>query len=143
VDEIPEEGFIPKLVDTYWANGAAILVCRDKLIKDCLAARVPTLVAWEGSRLMLMGLDALSTYRRVVAWFPGPAEEAERCLLRFRMLIQGLDTKHWRVYKRKEESNGVLLVHSIDGASVSVSEWLRWRPFSCVEVDQISPLGPK
>jgi hypothetical protein len=74
VDELPEEGFTPRLVDSYWAKGAAIMVCHDESIKDWLAARVPTLV---GSRLKLVGLDALPTYKRVVAWFPGPAEDAE------------------------------------------------------------------
>jgi hypothetical protein len=29
VDWLPEEGFTPKLVDTYWAKGAAIMVCQD------------------------------------------------------------------------------------------------------------------
>jgi len=54
------------------------MVCHDELTKDWLAARVPTLVAWDSSRLKVVGLDAPPTYRRVVAWFPGPAEDAER-----------------------------------------------------------------
>jgi hypothetical protein len=29
VDELPEEGFTPGLVDYYWAKGAAIMVCQD------------------------------------------------------------------------------------------------------------------
>jgi hypothetical protein len=29
VDELPEEGFTPRLVDTYWSKGAAIMVCQD------------------------------------------------------------------------------------------------------------------
>ena len=70
------------------------------------------------SRLKLVGLDALPTYKRVVAWFPGPAEDVERYLLRLHRLNQGLDTRHWRVYQRKEESNGVQLVLSIDMASL-------------------------
>ena len=45
---------------------------------------VPTLVAWEGSRLRLVGLDVLPTYKRVVAWLPGPAEDTERYLQRLR-----------------------------------------------------------
>ena len=60
--------------DSYWAKGAAIIVCHDKLTEDCLAARVPTLVAWEGSRLKMVGLDALPTYKRVVVWFLSPVE---------------------------------------------------------------------
>ena len=28
VDELPEEGFVPRLIDTYWVKGAAILVVR-------------------------------------------------------------------------------------------------------------------
>jgi len=71
VDELPEEGFTPRLADSYWAKGAAIMVCQDELTKDLLAARILTLEAWEGSRLRMVGLDALLTYKRVVACFPG------------------------------------------------------------------------
>jgi len=143
VDELPEEGFTPKLVDSYWAKRAAITVCHDEFSKDWLAARVPTLVAWGGSRLKLVGLDALPTYRRVVAWFPGPAEDVERYLLQLHRLNQGLDTGYWRVYERREESNRVRLVLSIDAASVSVLERLRWRPFSGVGQATFSLLGAK
>jgi hypothetical protein len=30
VDELPEEGFTPGLADSYWAKGAAIMVCQDQ-----------------------------------------------------------------------------------------------------------------
>jgi len=65
-DELPEEGFTPRPVDSYWAKGAAIIVCHDEMTKDWLDARVPILAAWEGCRLKIMGLDALPTYKRVV-----------------------------------------------------------------------------
>jgi len=126
VDELPEEGLTPRLIGSYWAKGAAIMVCHDESTKDWLAARVPTLVASQGSRLKLVGLDALPTYKRLVSWFPGPAEGAERYLMRLRRLNQGLNTRHWRVYERREESNGVRQVLSIDAASVSVLEALQW-----------------
>jgi len=141
--KLPEEGFTPRLVDSYWAKGAAIMVCHDELTKDWLAAKVPTLVAWEGSKFKLVGLDALPTYKRTVAWFPGPAEDSERYLLRLRRLNQGLDTRHWRVYERREESNGARLVLSIDAASVSLLERLRWRPFSGVGQATFSLPGAK
>ena len=105
VDELTEEGFTPKLVDSHWAKGAAIMIRLGDSTKDWLAVRVPSLAAWEGSRLKLVGLDALPTYKSVVAWFPGSAEDAERYLMQLRILNQGLDTRHWRVYERKEESN--------------------------------------
>ena len=132
-----------RLLDSYWAKGAAIMVCQDESTKDWLAARVPTLVAWEGSRLKIVGLDALPTYKRVVAWFPGPAEDVERYMLWLHRLNQGLDTRHWRVYERTEESNGVRLVLSIDEASVTALERLRWRPFSGVGQATFSLLGAK
>jgi len=66
VDGLPEEGVTPRLVNSYWPKGAAIMVCQYEETRDWLAARVPTLVAWEGSRLKMVGLDALPTYRRVV-----------------------------------------------------------------------------
>jgi hypothetical protein len=101
------------------------------------------MVAWEGSRLKVVGLDALPTYKRVVAWFLGPVETTERYLLRLRRLNQSLDTGNWRVYKRKEEPNGVRLVLTVDTASITVLEGLRWRPFSGVEQDVFSLLGAK
>ena len=70
VDELPEEGFTPRLIDTCWTKGASNVVCQDEETKDWLAGKVPTLRAWEGSKLKMVGLDALPTYKRVVAWLP-------------------------------------------------------------------------
>ena len=72
-----------------------------------------------------MGLDALPTYKRVVAWFLGPVEDTEKYLLQLCRLNQGLDTGNWRVYECKEEPNGVRLVLSINTASVTVLQGLR------------------
>jgi hypothetical protein len=69
VDGLPEGGFTPRLVDSYWTKGAAIMVCQDEETRDWLAARVPILVEWEGSRHKMVGLDALPTCKRVVASF--------------------------------------------------------------------------
>jgi hypothetical protein len=38
----------------------------------------PTLIAWVGSRLKMVGLDALLTCRSVVPWFPGTVEDMGR-----------------------------------------------------------------
>jgi hypothetical protein len=54
------------------------MVFQDELTKDWLAAIVPILVAREGSRLKTVCLDTLPTYRRLVAWLPGPVEDTER-----------------------------------------------------------------
>jgi hypothetical protein len=40
VDEVPEEGFTPKLIDTYWAIRAAIVVYLET-IKDWQGREVP------------------------------------------------------------------------------------------------------
>jgi hypothetical protein len=40
VDELPEEGFTPRLIDTYWTRGAAIIVCQDGETRDWLASKV-------------------------------------------------------------------------------------------------------
>ena len=54
------------------------MICQDELTRDRLAARVPTLAAWEGSRLMIVGLDSILTYKRVAARFLGSVEDTER-----------------------------------------------------------------
>jgi hypothetical protein len=95
VDGLLEVGFTPKLVDTYWAKGAGIMVCQDQETCDWLAGAVPTLAAWEGSRLKIVGLDAPPTYKRVAAWFPGPVEDTEKLIRQLYRLNQGLDTRQW------------------------------------------------
>ena len=67
VDELPDEGFTPRLVNSYRVKGAAIIVCQYESTRDWLAARVPTLAAGEGFRLKIVRLDALVTYERVSA----------------------------------------------------------------------------
>ena len=46
----------------------------------------------------MVGLDALSAYKRVVAWFMGPVRDRERYFQRLLRLNQCLDTRQWRVY---------------------------------------------
>jgi hypothetical protein len=72
-----------------------------------------------------------SIYKRVVAWFPGPVEDTERLRLRFRRPNRGLDTGNWSV-RAQGGTEWSRLVLSIDTASVTVLEGLRWRPFSTV-----------
>jgi hypothetical protein len=68
VDELPEDGFTPRVVDSYSTKGAAVMVCHDVTTRDWLTSNVPTLEAWEGSRLKVMGLDSLPPSR---GWWPG------------------------------------------------------------------------
>jgi hypothetical protein len=143
VDGLPEEGFTPKLVDTYWAKGAAIVVCLDEETKAWLGREVPKMNVGEGLKLRMVGLEALPTYERLVAWFLGPGEDRERLFQRLRRLNGGLDTSQRRVYERKEEPEGVHLVLSIDSQSVTTLEGLTWRPFSGVGPAVFSLLGVK
>ena len=125
MDGFPEEGLTPRRVDSYWSKGAAIMVCRHTETKDWLDSQTPTMVAWEGSRFKVVGLNALPLYKRVVGWFPCPVKETERFHSRLTRLNRGLDTGNWRVYERKDELNGVRLVLSIDTASVTMLDGLR------------------
>jgi hypothetical protein len=143
VDELPEEGFTPGLVDSYWAKGAAIMVCQDQETCDWLTGSVPNMRAWEGSRLKVVSLEALSTFKRVTAWIPGPVEDTDTSLRRLRRLNRGLETAQWRVYKHREEPNGIRLVLSIDQDSVAALECLQWKPFSGVAKAVFSLLGAK
>jgi hypothetical protein len=84
VDELPEEQFTPKIIDTNCTKEAAIMVSKDEETKYWIASKVPTLTDWEGSRLKMLGLDALPTYKRGVAWFWGPVEDTGRYFQRLR-----------------------------------------------------------
>jgi hypothetical protein len=143
VDGLPEWGFTPKLLDTYCTKGAAIMVCQNQETFDWLARLVPTLTVWEGSRLKVVDLKTLPTYKRVAAWFPGPAEDTETLFQRLRRLNRGLETWQWRTYERREEPTGVRLVLSIDEASFVALERMDWRPFSGMGKATFSLLGAK
>jgi hypothetical protein len=65
VDKITVEGFIPGLVDSDWAKGAAIMVCQIQETCDWVTGPVPKLRAWECSRLKVEGLETLPTFKRV------------------------------------------------------------------------------
>ena len=92
-----KRGSSPRLVDAYFAKGAAIMVCHDEVIKDRLAAKVTKMVACESSRLNMVALDALPTYKNVVTWFLGPVEDTGRYFLLLRRLNRDLDTEQCRV----------------------------------------------
>jgi hypothetical protein len=102
------------------------MVCHDKATKEWLTAKAPGMVAWESSRLEVVGLDALPTYKRVAAWFPSPAVPTKQYLLWLHRLNRGLVTRNLRVYERKDETNGVRLVLRIDTASITVLEGMQW-----------------
>jgi hypothetical protein len=132
VDGLPEEEFIPKPVNTYWEKGATIVVCLDEETKDWMEREVPKMDVGEGTKLRMVGLEVLPTYKRVVAWFPGPIEGTEHLFQRLRRLTRGLGTSQWRVYERSEELNGVRLVLSMDSQSATTLERLEvealeWR----------------
>ena len=142
-DELPEDGFTPRLVDMFWTKGAAIVVCHNEETRDWLASHIPTLRAWEDSRLKMVGLGALPTYKRMAAWFQGPVEDTLRYLQRLHRLNWGLDSDKWRVYEHREEPNGVRHVLSVDSKSIAVLEGLGWQPFSGVGNATFSLLGVK
>jgi hypothetical protein len=95
--------------DYYWAKGAAIMVCDDEATREWLATKVPTLPACVGSRLKLVDLEDLLTYRRVAAWIPGPGADTQRYFLRLQRLNRGLETGLWRVYECKRNPMGSAL----------------------------------
>jgi len=72
VDGLPEEKFTPRLTDTCWAKGAAIMVWQDEETRDWLGGQAPTLKDWEGSRLKIGGLDTLPTYYKIGGLVHGP-----------------------------------------------------------------------
>jgi hypothetical protein len=45
VDKLPEEGFIPGLVDSHWAKGSVIMICLDEETKNWWASSVSALEA--------------------------------------------------------------------------------------------------
>jgi hypothetical protein len=145
VDGLPEEVFTPRLVDTFWPKVVAIMVCQDQKTCNWIAGSVPTLTAWEGSRLKVVGMPmyALQTFRIVAAWFPGLVEDTETLFRPVLRQNRGLETGQWSICERKEEPHEVRLVLSIDQASVTALENMNWKPFSGVGQATFFLLGAK
>lgn len=104
---------------------------------------IQTLKAWEGSRLKMVGLDALPTCKGVVTLLLGPVEDTEYYVQGHCRQNQGLDTVYWRVYEHKGEPIGVHLVLSIDSLSVMALEKVGWQLFSGMGQVIFSLLGAK
>jgi hypothetical protein len=73
----------------------------------------------------MVGLDALATFKGVAAWFLSPVEDTEMLLRCLHRLNQGLQTRKWRTYERKEEPHRVRLVLSIDQPSVTALDGMK------------------
>ena len=135
VDELPEEWFIPRFVDSCWAKGAAIMACQDEET-GWLLGYPP----WWPGRARSSRWWAWILFPPIKEWWSG-----------FRALwkisngslgCQDLGHQTWRVYERKEEPKEVRLVLSID-TSVDALEEMGWRPFSGVGQAIFSLLGAK
>jgi hypothetical protein len=59
VNELPEEGLSPRLVNSYWTKFAAFMICHDETTKDWLTNMVHCMVAYEGAKIKLFALEAL------------------------------------------------------------------------------------
>jgi hypothetical protein len=54
-----------------------------------LGREVPKLNVGEDSKLRIVGLEALPTYKRAVVWFPGPWEDTDHLFQQLRRLNWG------------------------------------------------------
>ena len=121
---------------------------QDEETRDLLASKIPTLRAWEGSRLKMVGLNVFPTYKSVVVWFMVHMEDSGRHFLRFRRLNHGLDTRHLKVYERNKEHKGVPVLLSIDSIFITALDMIGGRPLSgvgqaIVSLLDIKPEGKK
>jgi hypothetical protein len=71
--------------------------------------------------LKIVDLDALPTYKRLVALFPVPVEKTERYLQRLCRLNRGLYIDNWKDYELNEEPNGVRRMLSIDSTCITAA----------------------
>ena len=68
VDGLPEEGFTPRLADSYWAKGATVMVCQDEQTKDWLAARY---LLWRPRRALGSRWWTWMPFLPTREWWPG------------------------------------------------------------------------
>ena len=97
----------------------------------------------EGSRLKMVGLEALPTYKRVVAWFLHPVVDMERYFQQLHRLNLGLNTSQWTLHECKEESNRFRHILSIDSLPVAVLQEMKWHPFTSAGQETFSLLNIK
>jgi hypothetical protein len=138
VDGLPEKVFTHRLVKTYKAKGAAIMVCQNHETREWLVWLVPNITTWESFTFNVVGLKALLTYKRIVAWFPDPVKNTETLFMCRGRLNWCLGTAHRRTHVRREEPNMFRTVLSIDQESITALEVMEWRHLS--EVGKLSSL---
>ena len=78
MDEFPEKEFTPRLTDTYWAKGAAYVLCQNQETQDWLHSKVPEMKAGKAPHTHTMvGMEVLVI---MAAWFLSPPQDT-KCLL--------------------------------------------------------------
>jgi hypothetical protein len=126
MDGFPEQGFTPRLVDTYWAKGAAIMVCQDQDTRDWLARLVPTLGSLGGLQVQDSGAWRLCLLLRGL--WPG-FRAPWRTRGHFFGVIVGctgvLETGQWRTYERRRN-----LMRSYLSSVWIRHQSMRWREWS-------------
>ena len=95
-------GMKTKSVETSYIAEIWLVLTSITPTRDWLADKIPTVTAWVGSRLKVVSMDALRTFKRVAAWFPGQMQDTERLLTRLRRLNRGLDTRNWEGQRGQE-----------------------------------------
>jgi len=66
-------------------------ILRGAPVMGILVVRYQPWRLWESSRVKMVGLDALPTYKRVAGWFPGPVEDMECYLQQLHRLNWGTE----------------------------------------------------
>lgn len=120
VEKVPVGDPLPLIRDTYLARGAVVAVCEDQNTVDWLGKQVPNMTPWEGSRLAVVGMEALPTFKKVALWIPGPSATTPVFFDRLERLNTGLRTGAWRVWERRNATAGVRLIVSMDASTVEL-----------------------
>jgi hypothetical protein len=76
-DELPKKGFTSRLINTYQQKELPLWYARMRRPGTGWVVRYQLLRYGRTFRLKIVGLEALPTYKEVVAWFLGPVKDRE------------------------------------------------------------------
>jgi hypothetical protein len=94
------------------------------------------MVSLEDSRLKMVGLDVLPTYKRVMAWFPGPVKDTEGYFLRLCGLNQVMDTGTGEFMSLRRNPMGPALCS--ESIQFMPPHWREWDGHPSGERDKLS-----
>ena len=142
-DKHAEEGKPPlRFQGTKMTGNSITVTASDRHSRDWILEMAVSAHPLPEHELEAIELSKIVRLQRAMLWIQGKwTPPLPMVFKRLEVQNPGLNTRHWRVYDRKDEPKGLRLVLGVDEASVEVLRGLNFRPYLRLDRAHLTLLG--